>query len=81
MNHASLNTSALFGICVCCGSSIYGLTLTTYSVEIPRSAIGQEFWRFRVHLACFIGSFSAYWWGIRMSILVGTWWRLSNREV
>ena len=39
MNHASLNTSALFGICMFCGSSIYGLTVTTASTAIPSAAI------------------------------------------
>ena len=39
MNHVSLNTSALFGICMCCGSTIYGLTVTSASTAIPRPAI------------------------------------------
>ena len=39
MNHSSLNTSAIFGICMCCGSSIYGLTVTRASMVIPRAAI------------------------------------------
>ena len=38
-NHASINTSALFGICMCCSSSIYSLTVTTASMVIPRAAI------------------------------------------
>ena len=39
MNHASFNTSSLLGTCSCCGSSIYGLTVTTASTEIPRGEI------------------------------------------
>ena len=41
----------------------------------------QKFWIFGVHLVCFLGGFSVYWWGLRRSILVGTWWRLSNRTI
>ena len=41
MNHASLNTSALFGICICCGSSIYGLTVTRSSMVILWLVINQ----------------------------------------
>ena len=41
MNHASLNTNAIFGIYRCCGSSIYGLTITRASMMIPWSAIGR----------------------------------------
>ena len=37
INHASLNTSALFSICMCCSSSIYDITVTTASTEIPRA--------------------------------------------
>ena len=81
MNHTSLNTSDLFGIYMCCGSSIYGLTVTTASMAIPMAAIDRKFWRFGVHLACFIGDLSVYLWVIRRNILVGTWWRLSNRRV
>ena len=97
MNHASLNTSALFVICMCCGSSIYGLTVTIAITVIPRAAIDrllfatvvgvnahvftaeQIFWRFGVRLACFLGGLSIYLWGLIRSILVGTWWKLSNR--
>ena len=41
MNHASINTSALFGICMCSGSSIYGLTVTIASMVILQAAIGD----------------------------------------
>ena len=39
MNQASINNSDLFFICMCCVSSIYGLTVTTDSTEISREAI------------------------------------------
>ena len=90
MNHYSLNNSSLFSICLCCGSSIYGLTVTTDSTVIPRAAIGlnihvfttdRNFWRFGVYLACFLGGLSVYWWGFRRNISAGTWCRLSNRIV
>ena len=99
MNHSSLNTSALFGICMCCGSSIYGLTVTTDSMAIPRAAIDRipfatfavlnarafpeerRFWRFVVHMACFLGGLILYWWSLIINILVGTRWILSNRRV
>ena len=42
MNHVSLNTSALFGICVCCGSSIYGLDVTRSSMVIPQAEIKER---------------------------------------
>ena len=78
MNHTSINTSDIFGIyiCVCCGSIIYGLTLTRASMVIPGIAIDrlpQHFWRFEVHLKWFIGGLSVYWCGIRRIILVDTW--------
>ena len=41
MNHDSLNTSALFGICICCGSIIYGLTVTRASMVIPSAEINR----------------------------------------
>ena len=41
MNRSSLNTSALFSILMCCGSSIYGLTVITVITEIPRSVIDR----------------------------------------
>ena len=50
MNHASLNNSDLFGICMWCGSSTYGITVTRASVVIPRAAI-DRFWIFGVYLA------------------------------
>ena len=91
MNHDSLNNSALFGVCIFCDSSIYGLTVTRDIIVIPRAAIkelnaraftvGQRFWRFGVHVSSFLGGFSVYWWGLRRSILVGTFWILSNRPV
>ena len=34
MNHTSINTSALFVICMCCDPSIYGLTVTRASTVI-----------------------------------------------
>ena len=95
MNHASLNTSAIFDRCMCCGSSIYGINVTRASTGIPRAEIDclpsatvtglnayvftaeRRFWRFGVHLACFVGGLSVYWWGLRRS----TWWRYSNRQV
>ena len=80
MNHASLNTSALFSICMCCSSSIYDLTVTIGSTVIPMSAIDQ-FWRFGVNLVRFICGLRVFCLGIRRNILVGTWWRLSNRRV
>ena len=76
MNHTSINTSALFGICMCCVSIIYSLTVTRASMVIPWAAIDQlpfvtvaglktraftakrQFWRFGVHLECFIGGLS-----------------------
>ena len=78
MNHYSLNTSAIFVICMGCGSSIHGIFVTKYSAEIPRAAIDripystvarlnyraltgeQKFWRFGVHMACFLGGLSVY---------------------
>ena len=39
MNHASVNTSSLFGICIFCDSSIYGLAVTRASTFIPRADI------------------------------------------
>ena len=39
MNNSSINNSALFGIFMCCGSSIYGLTLTRASMVIPWEVI------------------------------------------
>ena len=98
MNRASLNTSALFSICMCCGYIIYGLTVITAIIEIPMSVINripffmvaglnipafteeQQFRRSVVHLECFIGGLSVYWWGLRSNISVGIWWRLSNRR-
>ena len=44
MNHASLNTSALFGILMCCGSSIYCLTVTRVSTVIPWAEIRLRDW-------------------------------------
>ena len=48
MNHFSINTSDLFGICMCCGSSIYGINVSTASTVIPRAVIDQyleSIWR------------------------------------
>ena len=99
MNYDSINTISLSGICMCCGSSIYGITVTRSSVVKPQSAINclwydtfaglnarafteeQKVWIFGVHTMCFIGGLSVYWWGLRRSILVGTWLRLINRTV
>ena len=39
INHSILNTSSLFGICMCCGSSIYGFTVTRASMLIPQAEI------------------------------------------
>ena len=41
MKHASLNMIALFGISMCCGSGIHGLTVTRASMVKPRTAIGS----------------------------------------
>ena len=57
MNHFSINISSLFGIRMCCGSSIYDLTVTRDNMVI----LGHQF---GVHLACFIGDLSVYWWGL-----------------
>ena len=80
-NHTSINTSDLFGIFMCCGYIIYGITVTRASTMIPREAIRHRIELFGVHLACFIGGLSIYWWGLRMIILVGTWWIWINRTV
>ena len=50
MNQSSINTSYLFVICICCGSNIYGPTLTRSSMVIPQAAIDLG-----VHLVCFLG--------------------------
>ena len=73
MEHVSLNTSYIFGICMCYVSSIYDITVTTASTEIPREEIDRRFWIFGVYLVCFLGGLSVYWWGLISNILVGTW--------
>ena len=74
MNHTSLNTSSIFGICICFLSSICGLTITIDSMVIPRSA-GSRVERSCVHCGVEIldiwspsGVFS--WWFERL--LVGS---------
>ena len=99
MKYSSLNTSAIFSICMCCGSIIYGLNITRASEVIPQADINRIpsstvvglnarvftaemlFWRFGVHLACFISGLGVYSWVHIKNILVGTWWRFSNRRV
>ena len=49
MNHASINTSDLFVIFMCCGSSIYSLTVTKVSMVIPRKINGYGIERSCVH--------------------------------
>ena len=56
MNHDIINTGALFGICMCCGSSIYCLAVTRASIVIPQSAIDRG-----VHMACFLNGLRVYW--------------------
>ena len=67
INHAILNTNTLFGICMGFFSIAYGIAVTTDSTTIPRVVAGlntrvftleRQFWRFGVHLACFIGGLS-----------------------
>ena len=67
MNHASLNISDIFDICMCCGYSIYCLTVTIASMVIPQAAIERG-----VHMEYFLGGLRVYWWGLIRSILVGT---------
>ena len=49
MNIDSLNNSALFGICMCCGSSIYGLTVTRYIMVILQAGINRGVERPCIH--------------------------------
>ena len=53
MNHASLNTSAVFGIFMCCGSIIYSLTITKAITVISKAAIDWRFGVFVIHMTCF----------------------------
>ena len=54
--------------------TVAGLNAHAFTTE-------RQFLRLAVHLAYFFDGFSVYWWGLRRSILVGTWWRLSNRTI
>ena len=88
MNHSSLNNSALFGILMCCVSSIYGITVTRAITVISHSEIKYLY----VHCgAATLDIWSPYgvfsWWFEHLLVrsqkeyLVGTWWILSNRTV